>query len=373
MAYSPEALTRGPAEAVAGVRPRRALGRSGGPAATSRLFALHERLVAGRPVDAVSLARELELSVRTIKRDLERLRDFHRAPIEWDAKRKSHRYTAPFDLASGLRLDAKEALALVLAGRALPIWGGAPLGRALTASLKKIAQFAGPAISFPLADLHAVLHQDDAALDAPEHRHFTDLLEHILARRELVVLYQKPSAARPERRMLRPLHLAYLDHRWMLIAEDTGRKAWRNFVLPRIHAMEPTARTFTPPPAEKIKKYLAGSLGRFTGDREFVVRLRFTATAAHYIKERPWHASQQITPLPDGGAEATFTLNNLIDIRRRVLAGGGHVEVLAPPELRAALAAEVAALARLYAPEIAAAEKISEKNPACHPVSPRAR
>lgn len=337
------------------IRRRDPIAPSAGPAATARLFELHKRLSAGRPVNAVTLAAETEFSVKTIKRDIEFLSDRCHAPVIWDARRKSYRYTAPFDLASGLRLDAEEALAVVLAGNTFAAWGGTPLGRTLTLALEKIARFAGPALSFPAADLRAVLHRDETALDAPEHRHFASLLEDILTRRELVILYQKPHAARPERRTLRPLHLAYLDHRWMLVAEDAGRKAWRNFLLPRIHAIERTARTFTPPPPDRIKKHLAGSLGRFTGDQEIEVRLRFTATAAPYVRERPWHPSQTLRALPDGGIETTLRLNNLKDIERRVLANGAHVEVLAPPELRAALATAIAALAQTYAPEIAAA------------------
>lgn len=317
-----------------------------------RLFALHDRLAAGRKVNAVSLADELELDPRTIKRDIELLRDFRHAPIVWDAKLKSYRYTAPFDLATGLRLDADEALAVVLAGRTFAVWGGTPLGRTLTVALEKIARFAGPAISFPAADLRAVLHQDDAALDEPEHRHFAGLLEDILARRELTIVYQKPRSARPERRTLRPLHLAYLEHRWMLVAEDTAKNAWRNFLLARIHTIERTARRFTPPPSAKIKQHLAGSLGRFTGNTDHEVRLRFSATAAPYVKERPWHASQTLVALPDGSIEVTLRLNNLIDVQRRLLANGRHVEVLAPVELRASVAAEIAAMSRPYAAEL---------------------
>ncbi|MFA6960861.1 MAG: WYL domain-containing protein [Opitutaceae bacterium] len=345
---------------------------SAGPAATARLFELHNRLCAGHTVNAVALSAETEFSARTIKRDIEFLRDRCKAPVVWDAKLKSYRYTAPFDLASGLRLDAEEALAVVLAGNTFAAWGGTPLGRTLTVALEKIARFAGPALSFPAADLRAVLHRDETALDAPEHRHFAALLEHILARRELVILYQKPDAPRPERRAIRPLHLAYLEHRWMLIAEDTRKKAWRNFLLPRIHAIERTVRTFTPPVAGKIKHHLAGSLGRFTGDQEIGVRLRFTATAAHYLRERPWHASQTITDLPGGAIEVTLRLNNLIDVQRRILANGRHVEVLSPPELRQAIATEIATLARIYAPELAAAKQecSSRGNEAEDPLPP---
>src|SRR5690606_13866925 len=155
-------------------------------------------------------------------------------------------------------------------------------------------------------------------------------------------------------RRLRPLHLAYLDHRWTLVAEDPARAGWRKFLLGRIRELAPTDTGFAPPPSEKIRAYLAGSLGRFTGEKLHEIRLRFDATAAPYVRERPWHASQTLRTLPDGVVEATLHLNNLIDVQRRLLSCGRHVEVLSPPELRANLAAEIAELAKIYAPEIAA-------------------
>jgi predicted DNA-binding transcriptional regulator YafY len=310
-----------------------------------------------------------------VKRDIERLRDFHGAPLVWDAAARTYRYTAPFDLLTGLRLDADEILALVLARRTFAAWGESPLGRTLAAALGKIARFAGSSVSLPAEDLRPLLFQpevEDLAADT-EQRHFARLLDDIAGRREIVVHYQKPTATRAERRVLHPLHLAHLDHRWVLVAAEPGRETWKNFLLSRIQLIEATARRFTAPPTGAIKAHLAGNLGRFTGTTKREVRLRFSATAAPYVKERPWHDSQQFTPLPDGRAEVALTLNNLVDVQRRLLAHGRHVEVLAPPELRASLAAEIACLARTYAAEIEAAEKISEKNPEGHPVSPRAR
>jgi len=139
----------------------------------------------------------------------------------------------------------------------------------------------------------------------------------------------------------------------MLLADDVKKRAWRKFLLPRIQTVERTARHFTPPPADKIKKHLVGSIGRFTGDEDIEVRLHFTATAAPYVRERPWHVSQKLIVLPDGSIEVTLRLNNLKDVQRRILSNGHHVAVLAPPELRASIAAEIAALTRTYAPEIA--------------------
>ena len=329
-----------------------------GPSAFHRLIQIHEHLVAKRRITAASVAAELETTSRTIKRDIDWLRDQHGAPIEWNKAARSYRYTAPFDLLTGLRLDADETLAVVLAGRTFAAWGESPLGRALTSALGKIADFAGSAISVPAADLRAALHQpetNDPALDA-EHRHFARLLDLILAHREVEITYRKPVATRPERRRVRPLHLAYLDHRWTLVAEDPARAGWRNFLLGRIHDLGPPGDLFPPPPAEKIRAHLAGSLGRFTGEKIHEVRLRFDAIAAPYVRERPWHASQALRALPDGVVETTLRLNNLIDVQRRILACGRHVDVLAPSELRASLASELAALAQTYASEIAAVE-----------------
>ena len=311
-------------------------------------------------MSAVQFARKHELSPRTIKRDIEHLRDRYNAPIAWAPSERGYRYTAPFDLLTGLRLDANETLAVVLAGRTFAAWGESPLGRALTSALGKVARFAGSAISVPASDLRTALYHpenDETAHDA-EHRHFARLLDLVIAHREIELHYQKPSATRPERRRVRPLQLAYLEHRWVLVAEDPSRSDWRKFLLGRIRDLGPAGERFTPPSAEKIRAYLAGNLGRFTGETAIEVRLRFSPTAAPYVKERPWHDSQKLSPLPDGGAEVTLTLNNLIDVQRRILANGRHVEVLSPPALRQNIAAEVAAIACVYAQEIAA-----KKNP----------
>jgi len=337
-----------------------------GPSALLRIIRIHEHLSAKHHFTAASVATEFETTSRTIKRDIEWLKIYREAPIVWDRAARTYRYTAPFDLLTGLRLDTEETLAVVLAGRTFAAWGESPLGRALTSALGKVARFAGSAVSVPAADLRAALHQpeqDNPALDA-EHRHFARLLDLVLARREIEIVYQKPHASRPERRLVRPLHLAYLDHRWMLVAEDPARAGWRTFLLGRIRDLGRIGDRFKPPSSEKIRAYLAGSLGRFTGDKLHEVRLRFDADAAPYVRERPWHASQTLRERPGGVVETTLHLNNLVDVQRRVLSCGRHVEVLSPPELRAAIAAELAALARTYAPELGAENPaVSEEKP----------
>lgn len=333
------------------VRLKRRRTRACGRAALVRIVKLHRRLSAGEPVSAVSLARDLEVSDRTIKRDIETMRDQMEVPIEWNAATGTYYYTRHCDLLPLLRLDAAEALALALAGRTFAAWRGSPLGAALTAALEKIAPVVRGAVSLPIAGLEELLFApEDPTADA-EHGHFATLLEAIQRRRELKLEYQKPTAgARVEVRTVHPLHLAYLEHRWIVIAHDPARGALRNFLLARIRSLRATGEDFVPPAGFEAHAYLRGSVGRFTGAGEHVVRIAFDAVAAPYIRERPWHATQEITAGAEGSIEVTLRLNNLIDIERRVLACGAHAEVLAPEELRASIRAAAAAMLRCHAP-----------------------
>lgn len=61
--------------------PLRGCGRS----AQARVLRIHERLGNEQQITAESVAREFEVSPRTIKRDIELMRDRLGVPIAWDA------------------------------------------------------------------------------------------------------------------------------------------------------------------------------------------------------------------------------------------------------------------------------------------------
>lgn len=316
--------------------------------ALRRVLFIHERLGNGHRTDAARLACELEVSVRTIKRDVEFMRSLG-APIEWDAASHTYSYTRDCDLLPLLRLDADEALALILAGKTFAAWQGSTLGRALTAALGKIAGVIGGAISLPASEIgDFISHPEEGGESDEERRVFAVALEAIRRRRPLRMAYRKPNAAAPETRLIHPLHLAFLDHRWVLVAHDPARRALRTFLLARIETARAVPGTFAPPPGFDIKTHLRGNLGRFTGGRDVEVRLLFEAALRPYVRERPWHSSQILIDRADGRVEMTLRLNNLIDVRRRILACGAQVKVLAPPELSDAIRAEAGALVRRY-------------------------
>jgi proteasome accessory factor B len=317
-----------------------------------RVVRIHERLGNVHHITAESIAREFEVDARTIKRDIKFMRERLGVSIVWDAVERSYYCDHYHPLLPLLRIDADEALALALAGRTFAAWRGSPLGKALTAALEKIAPIVGGAVSLPVDALKDLLFApDDPAVDA-EHRYFAALLEAIHRHREMRLVYQKPKPNAPaETRIVQPLHLAYLDHRWMLVAHDLKRNARRHFLLARIQELRATGGGFTPPPRQELARSLAGALGRFVGEKEHEVRLLVGGEIAPYFRERPWHPSQEILERNDGSIAVSFRLNHLIDVERKILACGGHIEVLAPSELRRRIRAAAAAMLAHYPPE----------------------
>ncbi len=314
------------------------------------MLKIHEHLSHHREATAASLARTLGVSDRTIKRDIERMRDFGGAVVAWEPSTHTYVYEKPCHHLPLLSLDGEEALALILASRVFAAWRGTALGQALHAALDKIAMTVGGAISLPADEVGRLIFQtDDGGVAQTELRWFASLLSAIRRRRELQLIYRKP-AMQPERRRVNPLRLAWLDHRWVLVAYDPKKAQPRKFVLGRIESATETGERFEPPAGFDVAAYLEGSFGLFTGEKIEEVRVRFDAFAAPYIRERRWHPSQSLCEVPGGeGVEVTLRLNNLIDVRRWILSWGGHAEVLAPAELREAIRDEATAILARYA------------------------
>jgi predicted DNA-binding transcriptional regulator YafY len=79
------------------------------------------------------------------------------------------------------------------------------------------------------------------------------------------------------------------------------------------------------------------------------VVVKFSAAQALYVRERLWHSTQQLESLPDGSLILRLQASGRFEIQRWVLGWGDQVEVLAPPCLRAEVAASLQAIVAQYA------------------------
>ena len=98
--------------------------------------------------------------------------------------------------------------------------------------------------------------------------------------------------------------------------------------------MRENGKTFKRPEKFSLERRLHSSFGVVAGEQSYDVRIRFSAFAADFIREKRWHASQQSRELKDGGLELRMTISSLAEVQRWILSWGGYATAVAPKELK---------------------------------------
>src|SRR4051812_21178840 len=92
----------------------------------ARMMAIDSAIREGGLPNPTSLARQLEVAPRTVRRDLTYLRDRLHAPVRFDPARNGYVYTEPSYRLPFLQLTEGELVAVLLAERLLRQYRGTP-------------------------------------------------------------------------------------------------------------------------------------------------------------------------------------------------------------------------------------------------------
>jgi proteasome accessory factor B len=314
-----------------------------------RMMRIHTRLKAGDFPNCRKIADELEVSSKTIQRDIDFMRDRLGLPIEYDPLRFGFYYTEEVDSFPSIEVSEGEVAALFVAQKALAQYQGTPFERPLRSAFRKIADSLKERVSFSWSDLEDAISFHSAGASVADLELFETVSRAVLRSVELAFEYRKLNSKGYEPRRVRPFHIACLENQWYLFAEDLDRKQLRTFALPRMRSVRATSTRFRRPANFSIAKVLSGSFGVFEGGRKHRIRLRFDAFAARLVSERTWHESQRFRQAKDGSATLELELGGLEEIERWVLSWGSHVEVLEPRELVERVRKEAHAVSQLYA------------------------
>lgn len=306
------------------------------------MLRIHQALNSGNYPNAATLARDLEVSTKSIHRDLEFMRDRLALPIEYDAARFGYWYTEEVENFPTFQFTEGELFALVVAEKALQQYRGTSFEQPLLSALRKMQEALPDTISLSLNDIDQTISFRTRAEPIVDLATFDALAKATANRQQLRLSYRKPGQREPEPRVVDPYHLANINGEWFLFAFDHLRNDIRTFVPARIKAIVRTGQTFARRQEFSLEKRLRGSFGVQSGHGEFEVVIRFNARAADYIREKKWHSSQQLRERKDGGVELRMSLSSLVEVERWVLSWGGDAIVVRP----AALAESVRQTAR---------------------------
>lgn len=299
--------------------------------------------------DCRMLAAKLEVSSRTIERDIEQLRDQMQAPIEYDRLRRGYFFSEDFILPP-TRFSEGEIVSLFLGQKLLSQLEGLAYQAELGSLLEKLECLLGTEEKFSSIQLEEFISFDIEPLRGEDRRvaeHLSGLRQAVTLRRQIKICYQSLSSGNELERAVNPYHLRFHEGAWYLIGYCLLRNEIRIFAVDRIKSLEVLAVTFTYPEDFEVEQYLKGVWGIIRGDC-YQVAVKFDRFQARWIKERPLREGESLAENPDGGVIFRAEVSGLTEIKQWVLSFGGHAEALEPEELRQELAEEVKQMGGIY-------------------------
>ncbi|MER7755892.1 YafY family protein [Kitasatospora sp. NPDC097643] len=314
---------------------------------SSRLLSILLLLQTNGRMTAQRLAEELEVSVRTVYRDVEALQAAG-VPLYADAG-----HGGGYQVLAGYRtrltgLNAGEAEALFLAGLPGPA-AALGLGPALAAAQLKLRAALPPALRADADRMRARFHLEAPGWYAEDDEvpFLAQVADAVWRGRVLQARYRRWKAPTDVDRRLEPYGLVLKAGRWYLVAGPGPR----TFRVDQILELRELAEGFTPPDGFDLagwwRAYEADFHARLhRGEAEVLLA---PGAAARLGTAAARAAEATGTPEPDGRVRAVLPIESLDHAHSAFLALGTDVEVLAPPELRARLADTAAALAHRYA------------------------
>lgn len=292
--------------------------------------------------NAERLAQELEVSPRTIRRDIELLRSFHRLEIEYHPTRYGFYLKDPTQPFPGAAFTESELLALVVARQALAAHRGSPLERILSDGFDRLQDRLDNEQTYTLDTLSGLISFHDLGHEDIATETFHQLTQALRKRREVRFSYQGLKDGIPRTRRVHPYHLGNFNQKWYLFAFDPTARTQddpgiRLFALSRITQLHVGTATFPRPTHFNPSHHLKGAFGIHSGNpaSETVVVIQFDAWATRLVAERQWHATQElIHQTSPPGCTLTLRLTSTAEIKRWILSWGEHATVLEPASLR---------------------------------------
>ncbi|PVC65275.1 YafY family protein [Streptomyces sp. CS081A] len=260
----------------------------------ARLLHLLSLLQTPREWPGSELAERLSVSPRTIRRDIDRLRDLG-YPVEATLGAVGGYRLVAGTAMPPLLLDDEEAVAIAVGLRAGAGHAIEGVEEASVRALAKLEQVLPARLRHRVSTLQNAtipLTRGDGATVAPAT--LTALAGAVTGREKLRFGYRAGDGAETKR-LVEPYRLVSTGYRWYLVAYDLGRADWRTFRVDRVSDPLATGARFTPRelPADDAAQMLTRSTAR--SQPELDLDVSFEAPADFVTARLPAHLAPAAT------------------------------------------------------------------------------
>lgn len=326
-----------------------------------RQWTILKEIEASRRATIDDLAELTGVSTRTIRRDLEALQaagfplfdETHDGRKYWTMEQKAFR-----------RLDdtgftLAELSALYFSRSLVECLAATPFQADVRRAFDKLAGALTPGMKQFLDRLPLVIQakaepgahgagEDDEDVKAAAARstRVAQLLDAALHHRRVAMRYHSFSSSREKDYTIEPYRLVFAQGGLYVMAFVPEYAQMRTFAVERIQSLSVTEERFEP--RDLAEDAFAHSLGVNQGPPERI-EIQFEPRIARYVKERVWHASQEVREQSDGSLTLVLHVCNDVALRSWILGFGPSARVISPPALVEQIKGEAEQVRSLYA------------------------
>jgi predicted DNA-binding transcriptional regulator YafY len=308
---------------------------------SARLLRLLWLLQSRRYWSGAELSERVEVDARTIRRDIDRLRELGYV-VEASPGLGGGYQLKPGSSLPPVLLDDEEAVTVAVAVRA----GASSIGKMEEAAVRLLAKL-DQLLPSRLRKRASALHSVTISLARPETAPSIDVLTQIACAcrdRLKLRIHYRDRAANVTSRVVEPLRLAHTGRLWYLVAWDSQRKDWRTFRIDRVQRLTSTGQQFTPRdfPGD-IAAYVSRSIRQV--QYRYRMRIKLKGSVEELAERVPsWCGVLEV--LDEESSALNTGADSIEALAAQVVLTGADFEILEPPECVAELREIAARLER---------------------------
>lgn len=283
--------------------------------------------------NARAIAEELEVSERTVFRDLEVL-EFSGVPWFWDSNADCYRVRADFRFPT-LAMTEEEALGQALA-TTLSKAPGLNVGDGAVPTTRKLTATSPEEIQEILVDASQIMEVFDLKfVDHSKHQSTIKTVQSALLKgKQLTGVYESPYEEASVKLVIHPYRLCLIKRAWYVIGHLDGETEAKTLRVARFKTLRMLDQPVTVPDDFDLRQHFGNAWAVYRGETSYDIELQFKPEAAPIVTETEWHHTQKVKKHRDGSITMTFTVDGLAEIHRWILTWTGQVTIVKPDELK---------------------------------------
>jgi len=288
----------------------------------------------GRACTCRSLARDLEVDPRTVRRYIAFMRDEMDAPIEYDPIDQTYKLTDQTWTMPNVHLSEAELVALAMAARSIAPALPAPFIQTLDGLIAKLLDALPQARREELRLLQEHIDFVPAPVNSKGQEWVGPLVEAIRDERVVEMIYYALSKGKESRRRVDPYHLRFFAGAWYLIGYDHQTKHFPVFNLARLSELKITDDNYRRKDFSAAE-YFRHAVGVTVGGSPRPVKIMLSGRAAKTASERIWPDGFTYTSQALGKGVLSGQTVHLEDLLSWLASIGGDAEILPAAPRRA--------------------------------------